>query len=201
MIELARDTPVGEWAVQRPGAIEILEGYGVDYCCGGEKALADACLDAGVDLQRVFDELNRPQPQSDSQSPSDWCEASLTELCDHIEQTHHAFLREQLPQLTERIAKVVAAHGEKHPVLSEVQSTFLELRAELERVREQGFATCFEERKDGANAIAVPLAKPDGTVVATLSIVGHAYSLTHEKAMHSLEILRGIATEISLKLG
>jgi len=76
-----------------------------------------------------------------------------------------------------------------------------ELRAELEVVREQGFATCFEERKDGANAVAVPLAKRDGTVVATLSVVGHAYSLTREKAMHSLEILRGVATEISLKLG
>jgi len=75
-----------------------------------------------------------------------------------------------------------------------------ELRAELEVVREQGFATCFEELKHGANAIAVPLAKPDGTVVATLSIVGHAYSLTREKAMNSLEILRGVATEISLKL-
>jgi DNA-binding IclR family transcriptional regulator len=75
------------------------------------------------------------------------------------------------------------------------------LRAELEVVREQGFATCFEEYRKGVNAIAVPCARSDGRVVATLSTAGHAYSLTHEKAMHSLEILRGVATEISLKLG
>jgi len=75
------------------------------------------------------------------------------------------------------------------------------LREELEVVREQGFATCFEELKDGTNAIAVPLVAQAGTVVATLSIVGRAYSLTRERAMHSLETSRGIATEISLKLG
>lgn len=74
------------------------------------------------------------------------------------------------------------------------------LREELERVSEQGFGTCFEEFREGVNSIAVPLAKQDGTLLATLSIVGPAYSLTREKAMHSLEKLRGVATEISLKM-
>jgi len=75
------------------------------------------------------------------------------------------------------------------------------LREELEVVREQGFATCFEEYREGVNAIAVPCAGSDGRVVVTLSTAGHAYSLTRDKAMQSLEILRGVATEISLKLG
>lgn len=74
------------------------------------------------------------------------------------------------------------------------------LRAHLEQVREEGFATCFEEFREGVNSISVPLAKQDGTVVATLGIVGPAYSLTREKAMRSLDTLRGIATEISLKM-
>ena len=132
MTELAKDTPVGQWAVHRPQAIHVLERHGVDYCCGGDKPLTDACRDAGVDLQQVFDDLNLAEPSEHGASPSNWCDASLTELCDHIEQTHHAFLREQLPQLTERIAKVVAAHAEKHPELLDVQSTFQDLRAELE---------------------------------------------------------------------
>lgn len=132
MTELAKDTPVGDWAAHRPQAICVLERYGVDYCCGGEKSLTDACHDAGVDLQQVFDELNRTEPAKCGESPTNWRDASLTKLCDHIEQTHHAFLREQLPRLTRWIDKVVASHIEKHPNLLEVQSTFQELRAELE---------------------------------------------------------------------
>lgn len=76
-----------------------------------------------------------------------------------------------------------------------------ELRQELERVREQGFGTCFEEYKEGANAIAVPIVTVEGTVIATLGVVGHSYSLTREKAMNSLERMRGIAKKISLELG
>ncbi len=56
----------------------------------------------------------------------------LTELCDHIEQTHHVFLREQLPLLTQLIDQVVEAHARRHPELREVRDAFVELRTELE---------------------------------------------------------------------
>jgi DNA-binding IclR family transcriptional regulator len=75
-----------------------------------------------------------------------------------------------------------------------------ELRAELGRVREEGFATSFEEYEEGINAIAVPIKKPDGTVAAALAASGYSYSFTREKAVKSLEIMRGIATDISHKL-
>jgi DNA-binding IclR family transcriptional regulator len=75
-----------------------------------------------------------------------------------------------------------------------------ELRAELERVREEGFATSFEEYEEGVNVIAVPIKKPDGTVVAALAAAGYSYSFTRDKAMKSLEIMRGIAIDVSHKL-
>jgi DNA-binding IclR family transcriptional regulator len=76
-----------------------------------------------------------------------------------------------------------------------------ELRAELEKVRQQGFATCFQEEKPGINAAAVPLRNPDGSVVAALAVAGAAYSLTREKATGSLEQLKAISGEITHKLG
>jgi DNA-binding IclR family transcriptional regulator len=75
-----------------------------------------------------------------------------------------------------------------------------DLRQELDRVREQGFATSLEEHEEGTNAIAVPIKKPDGTVIAALGVVGHSYIFTREKATKSLEIMRGIATDVSHKL-
>ena len=76
----------------------------------------------------------------------------------------------------------------------------VELRAELERVREEGFATSFEEYEEGTNSVAVPIRRPDGTVIAALGAAGYSYSFTREKAMKALEIMRGIAIDVSHKL-
>jgi DNA-binding IclR family transcriptional regulator len=76
-----------------------------------------------------------------------------------------------------------------------------QLRQEMERVREQGYATCLEEQEAGVNAVAVPVRAPDGEVVAALSIVGPAYRLTRDKILASLETLKAISREITLKLG
>jgi DNA-binding IclR family transcriptional regulator len=75
-----------------------------------------------------------------------------------------------------------------------------EVRAELRRVRDQGFATCFEEHKLGFNAVAVPVADPQGKVIAALAALGPAYSMTHDKAMASLERLQAVSREITRKL-
>lgn len=74
------------------------------------------------------------------------------------------------------------------------------LQDELDKVRQQGYALCFEEEKLGINAAAVPVREPDGSVVAALSVAGPAYSLTHDKATAALEQLRAIAGEITHKL-
>jgi DNA-binding IclR family transcriptional regulator len=94
-----------------------------------------------------------------------------------------AFLQQPLPSYTE--------HSVTDPVA---------LREELRLVREQGYATAFEEYQLGANAIAVPLANREGKVVAALTILGPAYTLTREKAMASLERLKAISREITIKL-
>jgi regulator of cell morphogenesis and NO signaling len=57
---------------------------------------------------------------------------SMTELADHIEQTHHAYLRSELPRLTRLVDKVTSVHGEAHAWLEDVRTVFAGLVAELE---------------------------------------------------------------------
>jgi len=76
-----------------------------------------------------------------------------------------------------------------------------QLRQEIQRVRDQGYATCLEEQEAGVNAVAVPVRMHDGDVVAALSVVGPAYRLTRDKIAASLETLKAISMEIMLKLG
>jgi regulator of cell morphogenesis and NO signaling len=56
---------------------------------------------------------------------------SLGELIQHILDTHHAYLRSELPFLEERIAKMCANHGQDRPELFAIQQTLQDLRDDL----------------------------------------------------------------------
>lgn len=131
MTYLNLDVTVGELVAERAGRSRIFEELGIDYCCGGRKPLEQACAELGLDLQQVLQQLEESdrEPVPDER---DWTQAKMTELADHIEQTHHVYLRNELPRLTELTGKVGRVHGENHPELVEVNSVFLGLRAELE---------------------------------------------------------------------
>jgi DNA-binding IclR family transcriptional regulator len=75
-----------------------------------------------------------------------------------------------------------------------------ELRQELERVREQGYGTCFEEGKLGLNGISAPVRNSEGQVVAALAVAGPSYRLTRDLALESVEKLKAISGEITRKL-
>jgi DNA-binding IclR family transcriptional regulator len=75
------------------------------------------------------------------------------------------------------------------------------MRYQLERVREQGYATSFEEMEEGTNAIAVPITSPTDEVIAAIGVVGPSYRFTPERAMSHLDVIRSVAREVSHRLG
>lgn len=75
-----------------------------------------------------------------------------------------------------------------------------ELRAELERIRDRGFAEDGEEFLDGVVCLAVPVQNQRGQAVAGLAIMAPAARLSLEKARSYLPELRGCADAISREL-
>ena len=63
----------------------------------------------------------------------DWTAASVAELCAHIVDHHHVYLRDELPRLRRLVDKVARAHGDAHPELIDVEATFNALADELEQ--------------------------------------------------------------------
>ena len=61
------------------------------------------------------------------QTPS----TTLTELIQHIIDTHHVYLRNELPFLEARIAKMCANHGQDRPELYAIQQILQDLRDDL----------------------------------------------------------------------
>lgn len=119
-------------AVEIPGATRILEELGIDYCCGGNRSLADACLNAGVSVGEVLAKLEEAE-QSKDVAPEfvDWNKASLSDLVWHIVDRHHVFTWSELERLGPVTVKVCAAHGGNHPELLTILEVFSDLKQEL----------------------------------------------------------------------
>ena len=122
---------IGHLVAERPARSRIFDRYGLDYCCGGKRTVEDACRRRGIDPDPVLAELEALDaevvPQDDPIAGM-----SMTELADHIEETHHAYLRSELPRLARLVDKVTAVHGEAHAWLEEVRTVYVGLVAELE---------------------------------------------------------------------
>jgi regulator of cell morphogenesis and NO signaling len=125
------DMTVGRLVAEQPARASVLERLGLDYCCGGNRSLTDACAAKGLDVQAVQRELEDCDA-ADREPEQDLTRASVTALCDHIERTHHAYLRKALPRLDTLTEKALTAHGENHPELRELRDLFRALRSELE---------------------------------------------------------------------
>jgi regulator of cell morphogenesis and NO signaling len=131
MADLNLQNTVGEWVADQPRRAMTLEKLGLDFCCGGRRSLEDACLGLDLDPAEVVAVLTRTSGETPS-TETDWRQSSLTALCDHIVQTHHALLREQLPRLDALAQKVAAAHGERRPAYVTLARDYPTFRAELE---------------------------------------------------------------------
>ena len=123
---------VREVALKLPYATRIFEELKIDYCCGGDKPLGDACANAGVeveDLERMLAEAGRAEVQKTG-SP-DFQKATLSELIGYILDKHHLYTREEMIRLERLIAKVTAAHVGNHPELRSLGGLFRQICADL----------------------------------------------------------------------
>ncbi len=121
-------TSLADVVTVRPELAPVLDRMGLDFCCGGSLAVAEAAASAGLSPDEVLGILAAVE----AEPPPDWTSLGPSGLVDHIEATHHRFLRERLPFLSGAAAKVVDVHGANHPELASVAAVFEELRADLE---------------------------------------------------------------------
>lgn len=128
------NTAVKDIVVTHPETRVVLERLGIDYCCGGKMPLTQAAQQAGLSSDQVLAELDRAlEAGGNSDSVKDWMAASATELADHIERTHHVFMKEQLPRLVGLLDRTLRAHGQRHgDMLQQLQRSLIALRTDIE---------------------------------------------------------------------
>ena len=124
------ETKVKDIALSNPGARQVLEDAGLDYCCGGGKSLHEACLHADVPAEEI---LNRLRENSKHVSPDEanWTSAPLGDLTRHIRERHHRYVREAIARVQTLLDKVAAKHGENHSEIADIQRLFAEVGREM----------------------------------------------------------------------
>jgi regulator of cell morphogenesis and NO signaling len=127
---IAMTQTVREIALENPASIRVFESFGIDYCCGGRKPLAEACEEKNIPLNEVIAALEIKGATVD-QPEQDWSTQSLRSLTAHIVNTHHAYVRRELPRLEELAGKVVNRHGDTKPELPQIQARIAQISDEL----------------------------------------------------------------------
>jgi len=152
---------VAELVIERPGRVRVFEQLHIDFCCGGQRSLASACAERGLDPATVATMLAATEAASGGAAggaEADWAEASLAALSEHIVGRHHAYLREELPRLGALVAKVARVHGDRHPALHETQDLFeavaTELLSHLAAEEETVFPACKQVETTGETGLA-----------------------------------------------
>lgn len=115
------ETTVGALVAAQPILARVFAQLHIDYCCGGKVPLAEACAARGLALSTVTamlaDAAAAFAGPADDVDPAN---LSLGELADHIEQRHHAYVKDELPRLLEMAERVARKHGWRDERLAEV---------------------------------------------------------------------------------
>ena len=123
---------VAQVATEHPLATKVFARYGIDFCCGGNNILRQACEKKGLEPGAVVEEI-RKESSSSSDRAERWDEAPLEDLVTHILAAYHRPLDKELPRLEAMARKVREVHRDKaDKMLSDVLSVYLALKAELQ---------------------------------------------------------------------
>ena len=168
--------PLGDLVTADPRRSRILEGFGLDYCCNGHRTLSEATMKAGLDVAEVAAALDLPDAAPMEAAKPDRGNSALAH---DIVDSHHAFMWEEMPRLHALVDKVLAAHGDRHPELTEVQATYTQAIAELdphmtteERVV---FPAISRMEKSGAASTAGSLVEPIQQLRDEHEVVGNLF--------------------------
>jgi regulator of cell morphogenesis and NO signaling len=122
MIDYQNKT-IGEIVADDYRASDVFREFGIDFCCGGNIRIAEACNGNEDCQEKIITELETLLQQPDATLPNyqDW---PLGFLADYIQNTHHSFVRREIPVLNEYLEKIAQVHGENHPELPRVFRSF-----------------------------------------------------------------------------
>ncbi|MCB9223138.1 MAG: iron-sulfur cluster repair di-iron protein [Crocinitomicaceae bacterium] len=192
MSTLEENKTVGKMVAEDYRKAEVFKRHGIDFCCGGNISLEQACSEKNADLEMVrleLEEIDNRQdpPEHDFES---W---ELDELVDHIVGVHHVYVKRATPFIKESVNRVKMVHGMHKPNVSEISDRFDALADELKihMYKEENVLFPFIKQMVAAKRSGEPLSVPFGTVQNPISMMLHE----HDSAGGELAVIQELTED------
>ena len=186
---ITTQTKVADVAAESLAAIRVFQKHGIDFCCGGQRPIADVCASKGIPADSLLNELQSAMG-APAQDATDWNRASLRTLIGHIVTRHHEYLRSELPRIQTWLDKVYSKYGEQDAdTIGRLPAIYTALRNELEGhlPKEENILFPWIGRFEAAIDAGMPAPPlPFGSFDGPISVMEHE----HENAGEALRMLR-----------
>lgn len=187
---------LGQIATKDLRKAQIFKKYGLDFCCGGKKTVKEACAEKGLDVTKIEQELQQADKITTSR-PVPYNDWTAGFLADYIVNTHHSYVRKNLPDIAAYAQKVTQVHGNRHPELLRINQLVAEINAELTAhlVKEEKILFPYIKALTEADGNTQPLqAAHFGTVQHPINMM----EMEHEHAGKNLEEIRKLSNNYAL---
>jgi regulator of cell morphogenesis and NO signaling len=186
MTELLNQT-LAEIVTANHRAASVFEKYHLDFCCKGKRSLTKACEEKSLPVAPILADLDTIFAERKNEGTL-FNYITLSQLCDYIVATHHAYVKQSAPQITAYLEKVANKHGDRHPYIIDVLRLFTELKNELAEhmhKEEQILFPRIKELENGAGTTTGSVHAP-GYIEAPVAVMEHQ----HDGAGRLLEQIR-----------
>lgn len=187
---------IGEIVADDFRTAPVFENHGIDFCCGGQVALATVCTEKGLDLAGIAAELAavRSEPAGRDQNYSSW---ALPFLADYIVNTHHAYLKENDGQIAAYARKIAGVHGAHHPEVIRIAAIFDKIATDMTGHLKEEEEVFFPALKQ-AYAARIAGATPEATDRETIRVSLMRLHREHEEIGDAVHTIRHLSKEYAI---
>lgn len=119
-IDTGSQDTVGSISAKDYRKAEVFKKLGIDFCCGGNKTLKEASVEAGITEAELKQALNEAENAPAGGPNHDFDKWDLDFLADYIRQTHHRYVKDNAEVIVGLSVKIANHHGVNHPELKEL---------------------------------------------------------------------------------
>jgi regulator of cell morphogenesis and NO signaling len=174
---------VAQVAASSHAAVRIFAKHGIDFCCGGQRPIADVCIDKRVSAPELIAELEQGIAGAPDDT-KDWNTAPFAELIEHILNRHHSYLRSELPRIQIWLDKVYSKYGvQDAESIGRMPAVYNAMRAELEGHIQKEELVLFPAILRGEYGVSGPI---------------RVMEMEHESAGEALRLLRSFTNNYTV---
>ncbi len=192
-MNITKESIIGTVVTEDYRTAAIFEQQGIDFCCNGNRTIETACNEQAIDSGRLISNLEMvlTAPIRKDGAVSDYKSWPLDLLADFIEKRHHRYVAAEIPVIQSFLEKIIRAHGERHPELTEIKKLFDATAGELTTHMKKEELMLFpfirkmvQAKQAGNNDVAAPF----GTIQNPIRVMMHEHDTEGDRLRRIKEL-------------